>query len=106
MKKVFYKQLKCRQKFLRLLGSKDKLSGLRAGLVTLKPKEAVGEHKTTNKEEVIIILKGSATICYGNNKKIKASQSTFVYIPPQTLHNVINSGRLMLRYVYVTVQVA
>lgn len=104
--KVFCRQLKGREKFLRLLGGKDKLQGLRSGLVTLKPQEKIGEHKTSAKEEVIIILKGNATIYYDRNKKLKASQNTFVYIPPETVHDVINSGRLLLRYVYVTAQVA
>lgn len=82
------------------------MRGLRAGLVTLRPRQAIGEHKTNGKEEIIIILKGSAAIYYGKNKKIKAPQNAFVYIPPQTIHNVINCGRLMLRYVYVTTKVA
>lgn len=99
--KVFSIALKGRQRFTRLLGDSSK-KGLRAGLVVLKPKESVGEHKTEHKEEVIIILNGSATIYYGKNKKIKAPQNTFVYIPPETLHDVKNSGSKILRYLYVT----
>lgn len=101
--KVFSVELKGRQRFTRLLGDSSK-KGLRAGLVVLKPKESVGEHKTEHKEEVIIILNGSATIYYGKNKKIKAPQDTFVYIPPETLHDVKNSGSRILRYLYVTAQ--
>ena len=104
--KVFCTQLKGRQRFLRLLGDSAKAEGLRSGLVILKPKELIGEHKTENKEEVIIILKGSATIYFGKNKKLKAVQNTFVFIPSETLHNVENSGNKILQYVYVTTQVA
>ena len=104
--KVFCTQLKGRQRFLRLLGDASKAKGLRSGLVTLKPHELIGEHKTENKEEVIIILKGSATIYFGKNKKLKAAQNSFAYIPPETLHNVKNSGSKNLQYVYVTTQVA
>jgi len=104
--KVFCTQLKGRQRFLRLLGNSSKTIGLRAGLVTLKPQELIGEHKTENKEEAIIILKGSATIHFGKNKKLKAAQNTFVFIPCETLHNVENSGSKILQYVYVTTQVA
>ena len=100
--KVFCTQLKGGQRFLRLLGDKDKISGLRSGLVSLKPQEAVGEHKTTNKEEVIIILKGSAIVHYGKNKKIKALQNSFIYIPAEVIHNISNPGRVILKYVYVT----
>lgn len=106
MSKVICTQLKGRQRFLRLLGNKSKAAGLRSGLVTLKPQEEVGEHRTHKKEEVIIILKGSAIIAYNNNKKIKAPVNSFVYIPPETPHNIINRTRGILQYVYVTTQVA
>ncbi|TAM37526.1 cupin domain-containing protein [bacterium] len=104
--KAFSSKLKSRQRFTRLLGDPSKIKGLRSGLVNLGPRESVGEHKTENKEEVIIILKGSAVICHGKNKKIKAPQNTFVYIPPETVHNVKNSGRRILRYLYVTAALA
>jgi mannose-6-phosphate isomerase-like protein (cupin superfamily) len=103
--KVLCIQLKGSQRFLRLLGDSSKIKGLRSGLVTLKPQELIGEHKTENKEEVIIVLRGSATIYFGRNKKLKAAQNTFVFIPPETLHNVKNSGNKNLQYVYVTTQV-
>jgi len=99
-------KLKGRQRFIRLLGDSSKIKGLRSGLVTLRPKESIGEHKTDQKEEVIIILKGSATIYYAKNKKIKAPRNSFTYIPPDTLHNLENSGSKILQYVYVTAQVA
>jgi len=94
--------LKGRKRFLRLLGDSAKVKGLRSGLVTLPPGEEVGEHKTEKKEEVIIILKGSATICHHKNKSVRVAQHTFVYIPPETLHNVKNCGKKYLQYVYVT----
>jgi len=105
-KNVFCVQLKSRARFVRLLGEPSQTGGLRSGLVTLKPQESVGEHKTSHKEEALIVLKGNATVYYGKNKKIKAGQSSFVYIPPETRHNVKNSGNKLLRYVYVTNQVA
>ena len=104
--KAFSVKLKAGQRFTRLLGDSSKMKGLRSGLVTLKPQESVGEHKTEKKEEVIVILKGSAVISYGKDKKIKAIQNTFVYIPPETVHNVKNSGSKILRYIYVTSRVA
>lgn len=105
MKKVFCTQLKGTQRFLRLLGDSNKAKGLKAGLVTLKSKESIGVHKTENKEEVLIILKGSATVYCGRGKKIKAPKNSFIFIPPKTLHNVKNSGSKILRYLYITAQV-
>jgi len=103
--RVFCTQLKSKKRFIRLLGDSSKTVGLRSGLVTLKPQESVGEHKTSKKEEALIVLKGNATVCYGKNKQIKASQGSFVYIPPETRHNVKNSGNKILQYVYVTSQI-
>lgn len=105
-RKVFCKQLKSGQRFLRLLGDPSKTKGLRCGLVTLKPQELIGEHITENKEEVLIILKGSAIVYFGKNKKLKAAKNSLVFIPPETLHNLKNPGSKILQYVYVTNQVA
>lgn len=98
-------QLKGRQRFLRLLGDSTKTKGLRAGLVTLKPKESIGEHITENKEEAIVIIKGSAKIYFGKNKMLKVKQNSFVFIPPGTMHNVENLGSKILQYVYITTQI-
>jgi len=103
-KKVFCTRLKGGQRFLRLLGDSHKTKGLRAGLVILKPRELIGEHETENKEEALIVLKGNAVVYYGKNRKIKVSQNSFVYIPPETRHNVKNSGSKILQYVYVTAE--
>jgi len=104
--RVFCLKLKSRQRFLRLLGDSSKPSGLRAGLVTLRPGELIGEHKTTGKEEAIIILEGSAAVYFGKRKKIKTGKNSFVFIPPETAHNVENVGSKKLQYVYVTAQTA
>ena len=102
MTKVFCKQLKGRQKFLRLFGESSKLSGLASGLVVLKPKESVGLHNTKNKEEALIILQGQAQIFYGKNSKIKVKKNSFVYISPKTNHYLKNIGKGILKYVYLT----
>lgn len=104
--KVFCRQLKGKRRFLRLLGDPGKTKGLRSGLVTLKPQELIGGHITASKEEVLIILKGSATVYFGKNKKLKAAKNSLVFIPAETLHNVKNPGSKILQYIYVTTQVA
>ncbi len=102
----FTVKLTSRKRFRRLVGDHFKIKGLRAGLVTLRPKQAIGEHNTEKKEEALIILKGNAIIHYGKAKKIKAGQGTFVFIPQNTSHNVLNAGSKTLQYVYVTAHVA
>jgi len=105
-KKPFCIKLKKRKRFRRLLGKPGIDRDLRSGVVILKPSEAVGEHETTGKEEVIIVLKGKVTVYYGKGGQILAQQGSFVYIPPNTLHNLKNTGKGILQYVYVTNKVA
>jgi mannose-6-phosphate isomerase-like protein (cupin superfamily) len=99
---VFCVQLKGRQRFLRLFGESSKPYGLASGFVTLKSKESVGLHNTQNKEEALIILQGQAQVSYGKFSRIKVKKSCFVYIPPKTDHDIKNTGKGVLRYVYVT----
>ena len=98
--KVFCMQLKGKQKFLRLFGDSSKEKGLRSGFVVLRPKESVGLHNTRLSEEVIFIIDGSGLICYGRENSFKVKKNTFVYIPPKIPHNIINTGKNLLKYVY------
>ena len=93
-------QLKGRQRFLRLFGDSSKVKGLRSGFVILKPKESVGLHNTGPSEEVIFVINGSGLICYGRKGSFKVKKNSFVYIPPQTPHNVSNISKDLLKYIY------
>jgi quercetin dioxygenase-like cupin family protein len=101
-KRVFSVRLKGAQRFTRLYAGADREKGLRSGLVSLKAKESVGEHNTGNKEEAIIVLKGRALLHYGSKGRMEAPTGSFIYIPPQTRHDIENPGRALLQYVYVT----
>ncbi|MFA5051571.1 MAG: cupin domain-containing protein [Patescibacteria group bacterium] len=73
---------------------------LRSGFVVLKPGQSVGEHTTGKREEIIIVLKGTARLLANRkNKKIKAT--SVAYNPPHTVHNVTNCGKNALQYIYV-----
>jgi quercetin dioxygenase-like cupin family protein len=77
---------------------------LRSGSVSLEPGEEVGEHKTEGREEAIIILHGTATVvCEGEAYEAKEKQ--FVYIPPESVHNIINNSKKLLEYVYIVTPV-
>jgi len=97
----FVKKLLSRVRFKRLAGDSAKSSGLKSGLVSLKPGEAVGSHCTGNKEEALIILEGRAKVFYGK-KCASAGKGCFVYIPRDIVHDVKNIGAGLLKYVYVT----
>ncbi|MFH1170442.1 MAG: cupin domain-containing protein [Candidatus Vogelbacteria bacterium] len=78
--------------------------GLRSGSVILRPGEAVGEHTTEGREEIIIILTGTATIiCAGEIFEVKEKQ--LAYIPPESVHNVINNSTAVVEYVYIVAPV-
>ncbi len=98
--KVFYVQLKGRQKFLRLFGDSSKLKGLRSGYVVLKPRASIGEHNTGSSEEVIVVTEGRGLVSCGSFKALKVKKHSFIYVPPRTPHNVINTGKVALKYIY------
>jgi mannose-6-phosphate isomerase-like protein (cupin superfamily) len=103
--KVFCVQLKGRQKFLRLLGDSTQARGLRSGYVILKPNESVGLHDTGLCEEVIFIICGSGLINYGKKGSIKVKKNIFVRISPKMPHNVINTGKDLLKYIYTAARI-
>ncbi|HNW39898.1 MAG TPA: cupin domain-containing protein [Candidatus Omnitrophota bacterium] len=99
--KAYSVQLKGRQRFLRLFGDSKKVKGLRSGYVILKPKESVGEHTTGSSEEVVFIIHGSGLVYYGKKSCLKVKKNIFVYLPPKMPHNVVNTGKNMLKYIYI-----
>jgi mannose-6-phosphate isomerase-like protein (cupin superfamily) len=71
-------------------------------LVVLKSGESVGEHKTENVEEVIVILHGTAEILINGKKYKTVKAPSVVYIPPNVVHDVLNPGGGVLKYIYIT----
>jgi mannose-6-phosphate isomerase-like protein (cupin superfamily) len=71
------------------------------GRVEIKmPGEETGAHITEGKEEVIIVLEGTASVHLGRSK-VKVGPGHSLFIGEGVLHNVRNEGRKRLRYVYV-----
>ena len=65
-----------------------------------KPGEETGAHVTEGKEEVIIVLEGTATVHLGG-RIVKVKPGFAFFIGEGVPHNVRNAGRKRLRYVYV-----
>ncbi|MGE5308886.1 MAG: cupin domain-containing protein [Deltaproteobacteria bacterium] len=95
-------ELKSNEKYVRLLAGKPETAGLKSGFVTLQIAETVGEHKTEGKEEAIIILEGTADVVIAGKVAHVVPAPAVVYIPPETIHDIRNTGNIPLRYVYVT----
>lgn len=73
---------------------------LKSGRVVLFPGEEVGEHITENKEEVLVIIRGTATL-REDDKETKLNAGETHYIAENVAHNVLNNSDEELEYVYV-----
>lgn len=73
---------------------------LKAAKVILFPGEDVGEHVTHKREEIIIVLKGKGVLIK-KKEKVPMKEGDVHYIKENTRHNVRNTSRKLLEYVYV-----
>jgi mannose-6-phosphate isomerase-like protein (cupin superfamily) len=92
------------RKELRILGGTPESYRMRAGLVVLAPGDSVGRHSTQQNEELLVVLEGSGEMIFGDGSKLPVRANTALYCPPETTHDVVNTGRKALRYVYVVSQ--
>ena len=78
---------------------------MRAGLIELAPGKSVGRHSTERYEELVIVLEGRGEMLFADGSKLPAVANSAVYCPPETEHDVVNTGTGALRYVYVVSKV-
>jgi mannose-6-phosphate isomerase-like protein (cupin superfamily) len=88
-----------------LLKGAPQTSGMRGGSVKLKPGESVGWHSTSDNEEALVILHGSGVANIEGGPDVPLKEKTLAYIPPATRHNVTNTGKEVLEYVWVVAPV-
>ncbi len=69
--------------------------------MVLKAGEAIGEHSTKDREEVIVIFEGRAEVSSNKSSSFTVEKNSIVYVPPDTIHNVKNIGKESLRYIYI-----
>ena len=93
--------LQCPEHDCPLLVGAPQTTGMRSGFVRLKPGETVGWHTTGQNEEALVIIhgKGAALVDGYPNQNFHAP--ALAYIPPAARHNVQNTGKGVLEYVYV-----
>ncbi|MFA4991288.1 MAG: cupin domain-containing protein [Candidatus Omnitrophota bacterium] len=90
-------------RYQRLLNSDSGTRGIKAGHVVLKPGEDIGEHSTAKDiEEVLVILGGKGDLVIGAGLAKKIEIGHVAYVPPNTPHNVKNTGSGDLEYVFIT----
>ena len=84
-----------------LLQGVPQTTGMRSGFVRLKPGETVGWHSTGQNEEALVILHGEGAALIDGQPNRTFAAPALAYIPPATRHNVRNTGKEPLEYVYV-----
>jgi quercetin dioxygenase-like cupin family protein len=84
-----------------LLKGRPQTGGMRGGSVSLKPGESVGWHSTGGNEESLVILHGSGVAKIEGQSDMPISENNLAYIPPATRHNVTNTGKGVLEYVWI-----
>ena len=87
-------------KYFELLNT-DNASKMRAGHVTLKPGDSIGEHSTGEYEEMLIILSGEGEVEAEGMDRKKVTAGEIAYNPPNTKHNVINNGSKTMEYIFI-----
>ncbi len=84
-----------------LLRGEPQTCGMRSGRVYLKPGESCGEHSTGDHEEQLVFLAGRGTAYSGADKHpIPVGVGKILYVPPQMLHDICNTGDEPLVYIY------
>jgi len=87
--------------YLRVLGGPPESVTMKSGLVVLAPNESVGKHTTGSHEELLVVLNGSGEMSFADGSILPVTAEEALYCPPETEHDVKNTGKEMLQYVYV-----
>jgi len=87
--------------YLPILSGPPQSISMESGLVVLEPNHTVGKHSTKAHEELLIVLEGEGQMLFADGSTLPVKANTAVYCPPQTEHDVKNTGQSALRYVYV-----
>ena len=96
----FVRSLPDTQEPARLLSKEDTV-GMRSGLMILQPGKDCGWHSTENYEEMIICLAGAGEVASEDGLRRPLAAGQYAYNPPQSRHNVFNTGTEVMRYIYV-----
>ena len=91
------------REYQRLLDGEPQTCGMRSGRVYLAPGQSCGVHSTENHEELLVFLIGQGELLIGEKDSFQVGQGRVSYIPPNTVHDVKNTGADSLIYIYCVV---
>jgi len=87
--------------YVRILGGPPESVTMRSGYVVLLPSQSVGKHSTDAFEEMVVVLEGEGEMLYGDGSVLQLKPHVVIYCPPDTEHDVRNTGERPLRYIYM-----
>ena len=87
--------------YQKVLAGPPQTVSMESGLVVLAPAKSVGKHSTKSYEEAVIVLAGTGEMRVANGQTLKLKPNVVAYCPPLTEHDVVNTGLIPLRYLYV-----
>jgi mannose-6-phosphate isomerase-like protein (cupin superfamily) len=89
------------KEYFRILGGPPESVTMRSGYVVLLPDKSVGRHSTESYEEMVVVLDGEGEMLLGDGTLMQLKPYIIAYCPPDTEHDVRNTGDKPLRYVYI-----
>jgi mannose-6-phosphate isomerase-like protein (cupin superfamily) len=87
--------------YVRILGGPPESVTMRSGFVVLFPSQSVGKHSTGACEEMVVVLQGEGEMLFGDGSTMELRPHVVIYCPPETEHDVHNTGKRPLRYIYM-----
>jgi mannose-6-phosphate isomerase-like protein (cupin superfamily) len=100
MQKVLVVDLNNSNEYQKLLDGEPQTCGMRSGRVHLTAGKSCGQHSTRDNEEMLIFLTGKGDLQIGEDQLLHVGGGKVAYIPPNTLHDVKNTGTEALVYIY------
>lgn len=97
---VFTLELNDQPEYQRILEGRPQTHGMRSGRVYLEPGAACGQHSTKHHEELLVFLTGQGQLQIGQSESFEVGAGKVAYIPPETAHDVKNTGSGPLAYIY------
>ena len=90
------------QSYFLLLNGPPETRSFRSGLVTLVPGQSIGVHNSGMNEEMLVPLEGQGELRFSNHPSVIIKPGLITYAPAHTAHDVINTGNMPLRYIFIT----
>ncbi|MCK4990965.1 MAG: cupin domain-containing protein [Bacteroidales bacterium] len=100
-KEAFVFNLENNDEYQPILNGQPQTCGMRSGRVYLENGKSCGQHSTHAHEEILVFLSGNGEALVGeDNKSYQVGKGKTLYIPPHTLHDIKNSSKEPLVYIY------